>query len=133
MKGAPLEKIQGPVRMILTGKNPNDTLTIGANLVTLEYGSDPGSRKPVRVSLKGNVSIKQQSNEIHSNDANLDLAASTAKFTGDVVFTGEGISNASGPSLDLNLDTGEWVLGGPGGVISYDFAAPKPGDKEKKP
>jgi len=132
LKGAPLQKIQGPVRMVLVGVDPVDTLTIKANLVTMEYGADPAIRSPERVSLKGKVDIKQGANVIRSDDATLDLGGGTAKFVGNVVFSGEGIANASGPSLDMNLDSGEWILGGPGGVISYDFSAPKPA-KDAKP
>ncbi len=131
LKGAPLQKIQGPVRMALIGNNPEDTLTIKADLVTLEYGSGEDLRSPARVLLKGHVEIKQGKNVIQSNDADLDLARETARFTGDVMFAGDEIANASGPSLDLNLDTGEWTLGGPGGVISYDFSASKAAKDEK--
>ncbi len=132
LKGAPVQKIQGPVSMVLVGKDPADTLTIKADLVTMEYGSEPESRSPSRVALQGRVNIKQAKSEIQANEGTLDLAEGTAKFRGNVVFSGEGIANASGPSLDLNLDTGEWELGGPGGVISYDFSAPKPA-KDKTP
>jgi hypothetical protein len=132
IKGAPLQRIEGPVRMKLIGKDPKDTLSIHADLVTMAYAED--SRSPAKVELKGHVAIKQEKNEIRANEGMLDLNARTAKFTGDVLFTGDRISNASGPSLDLNLDTGEWKLGPSGEVMSIDISNVKDDKpKEAKP
>jgi len=132
LKGAPLQKIQGPVRMSLIGKLPEDTLTIRAGLVTLEYGNDPEVRTPTRVLLTGGVEIKQAASLVKSDTAELDLAGRKARFNGNVTITGDQIANGSGPFLDMDLETGVWTLGGPGGVMSFDFTASESA-KDKQP
>jgi hypothetical protein len=128
-----LREIRGPAHLILSGVDPANTLSIKADHVSFQYGEGEDNKMPEKILLKGHIELIHSAATFRSNEATIDLVGRTARFEGDVVMAGEQIEGANGEFFELNLDTGDWFLGGESNVEKVWLIAPKKAEKPADP
>lgn len=107
-----ITEIRGPAHLILNGVDPADTLSIQADHIKFEYDGNNEDDPYSRIILTGHVELKHSAATFRSNQGAIDFANRKARFEGDVVMTGDQVEEATGEYFELDLDTGDYRLGG---------------------
>lgn len=123
-----IREIKGPARLVIVGKDPDDTMNVDADAITFSY-TKPEDTMPAEMLLKGRVKFDHSEGTFHADEATVELAAGKVRFRGNVTIDSDQIHGAKTSSLDMDLNTRELIMG-PGEIESFNLApAEKPAKK----
>lgn len=111
LKGG-VREIRGPAELVLKGVDPANTLNIKADHIELQYDETSDDITPIRILLKGRVSLVHTNASVKADQGTVNIVSRTARFESNVEMSGDRVEGAKGDYLEVNLETGDMELGG---------------------
>jgi len=109
MTGGRVTTMSGGVEISLAGDAERGPLTANAETVQIAYDS-PNATGPSAVNMKGEVHVVSGETDIHSDTADLDMAAETLVFIGNFRADLERAKGVTGSRARYDLKTGNFKL-----------------------
>ena len=122
-----LREVKGPAEIELVGKDPNDSITVAADLVTFGYATDEDT-SPSALIFKGRVVFTLSQGTVRTDQASVDFSAGKVQFRGKVSVELTQLRAGPMDSLDLDLNTGDIDIS-PGQIVSSLSFKPAPAKK----
>ena len=110
-----IHRLSGGVHLTLIAESADDNLEIKAQTVALSY-SDDENKTLIGIVFEGNVRFTLKNGTVLAEMVTIDLETKEALFTGNPKADFSPIHGAESEFFHIDLDTGDFVAGGPGKV-----------------